>query len=228
MLIMSWQLTIVCFVTLPLGFSLMGMLIPKMQKYYNLRFKSLGNLSGVVEETYGSSTIIKAFNQEQKVLNTFNKQNEDLYKYSFWSSVASGMFGPIMRFTSYLGTAGVLIVAVALSASNPVHWMALIPSFLIFINQLQGPLANIAQHLDQLQQCGTAGERIFGILNEKEISNNPTKHVDPSKVKGLVEFKNVKSGYTPDKIIIKDLSPLAKPGMKIAIVGPTGAGKQPL
>jgi ATP-binding cassette subfamily B protein len=99
----------------------MGILIPRMQRYYQSRFKALGSLSGIVEEAYGSSTIIKAFNQEDKMLAKFNRENEELYSYSLKASIAGGMFGPIMRFTSYLGTAGILIVGVILATSDPIH-----------------------------------------------------------------------------------------------------------
>lgn len=212
-----------------IGFSLMIFIMTKSQKYFMMQQATLGKMNGYVEEMYGAHTIIKAYNAEGETKDVFDNINENLYNSAWKSQFISGIMNPIMGFIGNFGYVVVSVVGAIMVAQGKIEF-GIIVSFMIYIRQFTNPLTTIAQAATSLQSTAAAAERVFEFLDEKELEDESykTESIDHKNVKGNIEFNNVSFGYTKDKTLIKDFSAKVKQGEKIAIVGPTGAGKTTL
>lgn len=220
----SWQMTLISLVILPVAGLLVKFIVGKSQKYFNKQQEYLGHVNGQVEEIYGGLTVVKAFNAENKVTNTFDKANDELYHSAWRAQFLSGLMHPVMNFISNIGYVGVAVAGGYLAINGTIT-VGNIQSFIQYNKQFTQPINQIAQISSMLQSMVAAAERVFEFLEEPEEVNTAKGNIDTSKLKGNVEFDHVKFGYNPDKIIVKDFSAKVKEGQKIAIVGPTGAGK---
>ncbi len=223
MLTISWQLTIVAVLSLPLSAFIMSRIIKISQKHFKAQRKTLGELNGHIEESYSGQQIIKAFNAEEKSVETFEKSNESLYTSTWKSQFISGLMFPIMNFVGNLSYVAISVFGGILAVAGTIL-IGDIAAMLQYVRTFSQPLGQIAQSMTQAQSALAASERVFEFLNEEEmLVEAGTTHID--KVKGNVEFKHVKFGYSPDKEIIHNLNVKIEAGQKVAIVGPTGAGK---
>ena len=222
----NWIMALTAIVATIFGFAMMGIILKKSQKYFIQRQIELGNLNGHIEEIYSGHNVVKAYNGDKQALKEFNKLNDKLYECNRKSQFLSGLMHPIMGFVGNFGYVAVCIVG-ALLTMNDVISFGVIVAFMVYIRQFTNPLSQIAQAMTNLQSVAAASERVFEFLDEKEMNNQDhiSRHLDKSKVKGKIEFEKVKFGYDSNRTIIKDFNAIAKPGQKIAIVGPTGAGK---
>ena len=226
MLIISWQLAIVALLILPLSMIGIRVIMKRSQKYFRRQQKTLGMLNGHIEEAYTGQQILKAYQAEAEFLNVFEQHNDDLYKTSWKSQFISGLMQPIMNFFSNLSYLAVAIFGGVLAVEGSLK-IGDIQAMLQYVRRFGQPLSTIAQSLTQVQSALAATERVFEFLNEEEMEKeSETKLI--KDVKGHVEFKHVKFGYDADKTIIHDFSLEVKQGQKVAIVGPTGAGKTTL
>jgi ATP-binding cassette subfamily B protein len=207
-----------------IGFIIMGIIMRKSQKYFFSLQASLGEMNGHIEEIYTNHNIVKVYNGEEAAINDFNKINGKLYNNTWKSQFFSGLISPLMSFIANFGYLAVIVVGGALALSSKIKF-GVIVAFTIYVRLFTQTLSQFGQAAGNLQSTAAASERVFEFLDEEELldESHKTKHLE--EVKGEVEFKNVAFGYNPDKVIIKDLSLKAYPGQKIAIVGPTGAGK---
>lgn len=226
MFVTNWTMAITAILASLIGFALMFLILGKSQKYFNQRQIELGNLNGYIEEIYSGHNVVKAYNGDKEAVSEFKKLNNKLYDCNRKSQFLSGVMQPIMGFVGNLSYVAVCVVG-ALLTMNDVISFGVIVAFMIYVRLFTNPLSQIAQAMTTLQSTAAASERVFEFLDEKEmpLENEKITHLDKSKVKGEIEFKNVKFGYDPGRTIIKNFSAIAKPGQKIAIVGPTGAGK---
>ena len=220
----SWQMTLISLVILPIAGILVKIIVGKSQRYFVKQQEYLGHVNGQVEEIYGGLTVVKAFNAEDKVVNTFDKANDELYHSAWKAQFLSGLMHPVMNFISNIGYVGVAVAGGYLAIRGTIT-VGNIQSFIQYNKQFTQPINQIAQISSTLQSMVAAAERVFEFLEEPEEVVTAKGNIDTSKLKGNVEFNHVKFGYNPDKIIIKDFSAKVKEGQKIAIVGPTGAGK---
>ena len=220
----SWQMTLISLIILPIAALLVKLVVGKSQKYFNKQQEYLGHVNGQVEEIYGGLTVVKAFNAENKVTNNFDKANDELYHSAWRAQFLSGLMHPITNFIANIGYVGVAVAGGYLAINGTIT-VGNIQSFIQYNKQFTQPINQIAQISNLLQAMVAAAERVFEFLEEPEEIDTAKGNIDTSKLKGNVEFKHVKFGYNPDKIIIKDFSAKVKEGQKIAIVGPTGAGK---
>lgn len=226
MFITNWIMAIASILASIIGFGFMGIILSKSQKYFVERQERLGNLNGYIEEIYSGHNIITSYNGIKETNQKFDELNSKLFTCSRKSQFLSGIMPPLMGFVGNLGYVAVCVVGAILTMNNTISF-GVIVAFMIYVRMFTNPLSQIAQSFTNLQSTAAAGERVFEFLNEEEMSSekNNIKHLDKSKVKGKIEFKNVKFGYDKNRTIIKDFSAKALPGQKIAIVGPTGAGK---
>ena len=229
MFITNWVMTLTAILSTIIGFMLMFFLLSKSQKYFAESQKVLGELNGYIEEMYSGHSIVKVYNGTEETINEFNDLNRRLYKAKRNSIFLSGLMQPIMGFIGNFGYVAVCIVGALLVINGNITF-GVIVAFMIYIRMFTNPLSQIAQSMTNLQTTAAAAERVFEFLDGKEMpeQENIKKHLHRHKVKGEIEFKNVKFGYKKDRLIIKDFSAKASPGQKIAIVGPTGAGKTTL
>ena len=208
-----------------IGFIIMGLILKNSQKYFNEQQKQLGELNGHIEEVYGGHNIIKVYNAMDLEEKKFDEINEKLYKSNRKSQFLSGLMPPIMSFIGNFGYVAVCVVGALLVIDNKISF-GVIVAFMIYIRLFTNPLTQIAQAMTSLQSTGAASYRVFTFLEEEEMSEEKdAKVLKKEDAKGNIEFKNIEFGYDVDKIIIKNFSLKAKEGNKIAIVGPTGAGK---
>ena len=226
MFITNWVMTLTAILSTIIGFAFMFLLLSKSQKYFEESQKVLGELNGYIEEMYSAHNIIKVYNGTKETVDEFNNINERLFKAKRNSIFLSGLMRPIMDFVGNLGYVAVCIVGAILVINGHITF-GVIVAFMIYIRLFTNPLSQIAQSMTNLQTTVAASERVFEFLDEKEMPKEDkiNKHLHRHKVKGEIEFKNVKFGYDKNKEIIKNFSAKALPGQKIAIVGPTGAGK---
>lgn len=226
MFITNWIMAITAILSSIIGFILMFTILSKSQKYFIQRQKELGEMNGYIEEMYSGHNVVKVYNGTKEAFKVFDELNAKLYTANRKSQFLSGMMHPIMGFVGNFGYVMVCIVG-ALLTMNDVISFGVIVAFMIYVRMFTNPLNQIAQAMSSLQSTAAASERVFEFLDETEMSSQEeiSKRLDRSKVKGEIEFKNVKFGYDPGRIIIKDFNVKVKPGQKIAIVGPTGAGK---
>lgn len=223
MFLNSVTLTITTIISSLVGFILMAVLMKKSQSYFKDQQKNLGEINGQIEEVYTGHEVIKVYNAGSRIIDEFENTNDKLYESAWKSQFLSGLMMPIMQFSGNFSYVMVCIVGGALAIEGKISF-GVIVAFMIYVRLFTQPLSQIAQGFNTLQRAAAAGERVFEFLNEKEEEKEkPKNHI--SKAKGEVEFKNVKFGYKKDRTIINDFSVKVNPGEKIAIVGPTGAGK---
>lgn len=224
MLSISFKMTLVALVILPISMIFISTIVRKSQKYFKSQQEYLGHVNGQVEELYGGHSVVKVFNGEEKAIKEFDKANGTLYESAWKSQFLSGMMMPIMQFVGNLGYVGIAILGGYL-AINKTIGVGDIQAFIQYVRNFTQPISQVAQVANMLQSTAAASERVFEFLDEEEedqVVENPV-HIDG--LEGSVEFKNVHFGYNPNKIIINDFTAKVKPGQKVAIVGPTGAGK---
>ena len=226
MFVTNYIMAITAIVASLLGFVLMFIILGKSQKYFSARQVELGKINGYIEEVYSGLNVVKTCNGKEESDKEFDKLNQKLYTCNRKSQFLSGLMPPIMSFIGNFGYVAVCIVG-ALLVSKDMITFGVIVAFIVYVRLFTNPLSQIAQAMTSIQTTLAASERVFEFLDEEEMPDESslTKKLDKKKVKGKIEFQNVKFGYDKDKIIIKDFSATAKPGQKIAIVGPTGAGK---
>ena len=219
----SGILTITTILSSLVGFVFITIIMKKSQKYFKEQQQNLGDINGQIEEVYTGHNVIKAYNAGARAVNEFEQTNTKLYTSAWKSQFLSGLMMPIMQFAGNFSYVMVCIVGGALAINGKISF-GVIVAFMIYVRLFTNPLSDIAQSFNTLQRAAAAGERVFEFLNEDELEE---EHVTEKleKAKGEVEFKDVRFGYDPEKIIIKDFSVKVNPGEKIAIVGPTGAGK---
>ena len=209
-----------------IGFVLMFIILGKSQKYFTRRQTELGNLNGYIEEIYSGLNVVKTCNAKEETTLEFDKLNDKLYDCNRKSQFLSGLMQPIMSFIGNFSYVAVCVVGALLVSKDMISFGTIV-AFIMYVRLFTNPLSQIAQAMTSLQTTAAASERIFGLLEDEEMSSedNITKKLDKNKVKGNIEFKNVKFGYDDDKVIINDFTAKVKAGQKVAIVGPTGAGK---
>ena len=222
----NWIMAVTAIVSSLLGFLLMFIILNKSQKYFNQKQVELGKLNGHIEEIYSGHNIVRTYNGTKTASKEFDEYNKNLCICNKKSQFLSGLMQPIMGFIGNFGYVAVCIVG-ALLTMNSIISFGVIVAFMIYVRLFTNPLSQIAQAMTGLQSTAAAGERVFEFLDEEEMSNQKLlkKKLNKKNVKGKIEFKDVKFGYNSDRLIIKDFNAKAKSGEKIAIVGPTGAGK---
>ena len=226
MFVTNYIMAITAIVSSLIGFILMFIILNKSQRYFTARQRELGKLNGYIEEIYSGLNVVRSCNAKDETINEFDKLNDKLYDCNRKSQFLSGLMQPIMGFIGNFSYVAVCIVG-ALLVSKSVISFGVIVAFIMYVRLFTNPLSQIAQAMTSMQSTAAASERVFGLLEEVEMDSEDdiTKKLDKHKVKGNIEFKNVKFGYDKDKIIINDFTAKVKAGEKIAIVGPTGAGK---
>ena len=224
MLSISPLMTVVALLILPVSMLLISTIVKKSQKHFKNQQEYLGHVNGQVEEVYGGHSIVRAFNKEDDVIREFTETNEILYQSAWKSQFFSGMMMPIMQFIGNLGYVAVAILGGYLAIKDAIE-VGDIQSFIQYVRSFTQPITQVAQVANMLQSTAAASERVFEFLEEEEEDQFAEHPVSVEGLKGDVEFKHVHFGYNEDRIIINDFSAKVKEGQKIAIVGPTGAGK---
>nr|WP_330421503.1 ABC transporter ATP-binding protein [Anaerobutyricum hallii] len=224
MLTISPLMTLIAFIILPVSAILMSTVVKFSQKYFRTQQEYLGHINGQVEESYGGHLVIKAFNKEKDMVKTFDETNGVLYESAWKSQFLSGLMQPIMAFVGNLGYAGVAISGGLLAIRGTIG-VGDIQAFIQYVKNFTQPIQQIAQVINQVQSMTAASERVFEFLEEEEEDQEHEGAVSVENVTGEVKFFHVNFGYNPNQTIINDFSVDVKPGQKIAIVGPTGAGK---
>jgi ATP-binding cassette subfamily B protein len=220
----NWMMTLVALVMIPLSMGVVGLIIGQSQKYFKQQQDYLGHVNGHVEEMYGGHIVMKAFNGEEESIQKFDGSNNKLYDAAWKSQFLSGLMMPIMTFIGNLGYVAVAILGGYLAIKGTIT-IGDIQAFIQYVRSFIQPITQLANISNVLQQTAAAAERVFEFLEEDEEVEESAQPIKLENVEGHVEFKDVHFGYSPDKIIINDFSAEAEPGHKIAIVGPTGAGK---
>jgi ATP-binding cassette subfamily B protein len=224
MLTISWQMTLVAIIMLPLSFGIISVVVGKSQKYFLDQQNKLGEINGHIEEMFSGHTVMKVFNGKERSISKFKEINTNLYDSAWKSQFLSGLMMPIMRIVGNLGFVAVTVVGGFLATKGLVN-IGDIQAFIQYLNSFTQPLAQTASIANVLQSTAAAAERVFDFLGEEVQSADVTNPLKISPVKGAVEFNNVSFSYDPGKVIINNFSTSVKPGSRIAIVGPTGAGK---
>lgn len=224
MIILSWQMTLVAIVILPLGFLLARFIIQKSQKHFFNQQALLGKINGHVEEMFSGHIIVKAFNGEHRSISIFRRINNELYDSAWKSQFFSGLLHPIMNFLENSGFVAVSVLGGWLAIQGKMS-IGSIQAFIHYMNQFTRPITQTASIANVFQSTAAAAERVFEFLEEEEEAPDNPNPVILKEVNGTIDFDHVFFGYTPDRVIIKDFNASIKPGQKIAIVGPTGAGK---
>lgn len=224
MLSISWKMTLISLIILPIAGILVKFIVSKSQKYFRAQQDYLGHVNGQVEEVYGGLNIVKVFNAEDKVNKEFEKANDTLYHSGWKSQFLSGLIHPVMNFIGNIGYVGVAVAGGYLAINGTIT-VGNIQSFIQYNRQFVQPINQIAQISSMLQSMAAAAERIFEFLEQEEELDTAKGKIDTSKIEGNIEFNDVKFGYDENKTIINDFNCKVKSGQKIAIVGPTGAGK---
>ena len=224
MLSISPLMTVIAILILPLSMGLIGMIVKRSQRYFKEQQEYLGYVNGQVEEVYGGHNIVKAFNKEDDVIDEFDRDNDRLYRSAWKSQFLSGMMMPIMQFVGNLGYVAVVILGGYLAIKKTIE-VGDIQSFIQYVRNFTQPIQQVAQVANMLQSTAAASERVFEFLEEPEEEAAPENPVVLKNPEGAVEFEHVHFGYNPEHTIILDFSVKVEPGQKIAIVGPTGAGK---
>lgn len=224
MLTISPLMTLIAVILVPISIFLISFVMKRSQRYFKMQQEYLGKINGQVEETFGGHLVIKAFNKEDDVTEKFNETNNILYKSSWKSQFFSGLMQPVMMFVGNLGYVGIAISGGFLAINGTIG-IGDIQAFIQYVKNLTQPIQQAAQVINQIQSMAAAAERVFEFLEEDEEEQTCKNPASVANIKGEVEFKNVHFGYNPDQIIINDFSAKVKSGQKIAIVGPTGAGK---
>ena len=224
MLVISPLMTLIALCILPLSIIIVSIVVKHSQPYFKKQQAYIGEVNGHVEEMYGGHLVVTAFNGQKDSIDKFNDINDRLYEASWKSQFLSGMTMPLMNFVGNLGYVGICILGGFLSLKGSIT-VGDIQAFIQYVRSFTQPIQQIANISNVLQQTAAAAERVFEFLEEEEEVPDPEDALSPELIKGEVSFAHVKFGYTPDKTIINDFSAVIKPGCKVAIVGPTGAGK---
>ena len=224
MLSISWIMTLAALVIIPLSMFAVRKVVGRSQKYFKKQQRFLGHVNGLVEENYGGHQIVRVFNKEEEVTEEFNKLNDELYDSAWRSQFLSGMMQPLMAFIGNLGYVMVSILGGWLAIRKTIE-VGDIQSFIQYVRNFTQPINQLAQIANQLQSTAAAAERVFEFLDEEEEDQTVINPADVNDIKGNIEFEHVNFGYKENKTIIHDFSVNVKKGQKIAIVGPTGAGK---
>ncbi len=224
MLTINVTMTLIALLVIPLSALVMGLLIKVSQKHFAAQQKYLGIIDGQVEETFSGHLVVKAFNREAEVTKEFAESNKKLYESAWKSQFLSGMMRPLMRIVSNLGYAAVVVTGGIFCVKGAIG-VGDIQAFVQYVKNIGQPIQDIAQIMNQVQSMAAAAERVFEFLNETEETDAPGADEEMGEIKGAVEFRHVRFGYKKDHPVIKDFSAKVESGQKIAIVGPTGAGK---
>ena len=224
MLSISWQMTLAALLILPLSGILMGLVVRKSQKYFVGQQRYMGELNGQVEEMYAGHVVVKAFGAQESAERAFASVNEKLYRSAWKSQFLSGLMQPITTFVGNLGYVAAVVLGSGYAAAGVIS-VGDIQSFIQYVRSFNQPVSQIAQIFNILQSAMAAAERVFEFLDEAEEEPAPAHPAPTAGIRGEVTFDHVRFGYTPEKVIIHDFSAHILPGQKIAIVGPTGAGK---
>ena len=226
MLTISPTMTLIAILILPVSMALVLLVVRFSQKYFRAQQKVLGSVNGQVEEVYSGHNVVKAFNREDAVLNDFDEANNRLFESAWKSQFLSGLMQPIMTFVGNMGYVAVAVSG-SIFAARGIITIGDIQAFIQYVRNFTQPIQQLAQVSNMLQSMAAASERVFEFLGEPEEEQNadPARRADPACIDGQVTFDHVKFGYTPEKTVIRDFSCDVKPGQKVAIVGPTGAGK---
>ena len=224
MLSISVTMTLVSLIVIPLSLVMIMLVVKKSQKHFRAQQEYLGHTNGHIEEMYSGHNIMKAFNGEEKAIEEFDKLSDTLYNSAWKSQFLSGMMMPIMTFIGNLGYVIVAIMGGFLAIRNKIQ-VGDILAFIQYVRSFMQPIAQTAQIANVMQQTAAAAERVFEFLEEEEVVEDVKDPISIEGIEGAVEFEHVRFGYNEDKIIINDFSINIKPGQKVAIVGPTGAGK---
>ena len=227
MFVTNWVMTLSAIAATLLGFLLITLITSRSQKYFVARQQELGEINGHIEEAYSGHTVLRVYNAEKQFSETFETLNEKLYNASWKSQFLSGLMMPVMNFVGNLGYVTVCVVG-ALLALNGNITFGVIVAFIVYVRLFTSPLSQIAQALTSLQSASAAAGRVFEFLEAEEMEDESGKTKTLLNPTGQVTFSHVKFGYTPERMIIKDFNLEVKPGQKVAIVGPTGAGKTTL
>ncbi len=227
MLSINVQMTLISLLILPISAFIVKKIVGKSQKYFTAQQEILGKVNGQVEEIYGGQSIVKAFNREDEVLKEFKEKNEKLYTVGWKSQFMGGFMYPVMNFIGNLGYVAVAIIGGYFTIQGKIQ-VGDIQSFIQYNKQFTRPIGEIAQIMTQIQTMIAAVERVLGFLDEEEEKDVTTNPTDVESLKGNIKFEHVKFGYNEDKVVINDFNAEVKDGQKIAIVGPTGAGKTTL
>lgn len=227
MLSINVQMTLISLLILPISAFIVKKIVSKSQKYFTAQQEILGKVNGQVEEIYGGQSIVKAFNREDEVLKEFKEKNEKLYTVGWKSQFMGGFMYPVMNFIGNLGYVAVAIIGGYFTIQGKIQ-VGDIQSFIQYNKQFTRPIGEIAQIMTQIQTMIAAVERVLGFLDEEEEKDVTTNPTDVESLKGNIKFEHVKFGYNEDKVVINDFNAEVKDGQKIAIVGPTGAGKTTL
>ena len=226
MLSISPKMTLIALLILPVSLALVLLVVKFSQKYFKAQQATLGVVNGQVEEIYSGHNVIKAFNRENAVLADFNAANDKLYESAWKSQFLSGLMQPIMNFVGNLGYVAVAVAGSIFAAAGAIT-IGDIQAFIQYVKNFTQPIQQLAQVSNMLQSMAAASERVFEFLGEEEENQlaDPARRADPAAIDGQVTFDHVRFGYTPEKTVIHDFSCKVRPGQKVAIVGPTGAGK---
>lgn len=227
MLITNVIMTVTAIASSLIGLILMMVIMSKSQKHFNIQQQAIGDINGQVEEIFTGHTVVKAYNNESEVKGAFNKMNDTLKTSAFKAQSFSGLMMPIMSFIGNFGYVAVCIVGAILAIKGKISF-GVIVAFMLYVRYFTQPLSQIAQATQSLQSAAAAGERVFEFLDAEEMPDEKCKSDVLASVQGDVSFQNVKFGYDSENTIIKDFTATVKAGQKIAIVGPTGAGKTTL
>ena len=220
----SWQMSLVALLILPISMLFIMVVIKYSQKYFRQQQDYLGHVNGHIEEMYGAHTIVKAYNGEARSVAQFNELNDSLYNSAWRSQFLSGLMMPIMSFISNIGYVLITILGGFYAAQGTIT-IGDIQAFIQYVRSFNQPIQSISQISNTMQMTMAAAERVFAFLEEQEETPDPVDALSTENLKGEVWFAHVNFGYTPDKTIINDFTAVVKPGQKVAIVGPTGAGK---
>ncbi len=227
MLITNVTMTLAGIAATIIGFVLMMAIISRSQKYFARQQQELGSLNGHIEESYTGHSVVKAYNGVDAAKKSFDGMNARLYDSAWKSQFMSGLMQPLMGFIGNFGYVVVCIVGAVLALNGSISF-GVIVAFMLYIRLFTQPLTQLAQAATSLQSAAAASERVFGFLKEDEMFSESQLTAELSNIEGSIDFEHVRFGYDPDRIIIKDFTAKVKPGQKIAIVGPTGAGKTTL
>ena len=226
MFVTNWIMAITAILSSLFGFAFMMVVLSKSQKYFLARQVELGKLNGHIEEIYSNHNVVKAYNGNYDASKTFDELNDNVFECNRMSQFLSGLMPSMMNFIGNFGYVAVCIVGASLVVNNQISF-GVIVAFMIYVRLFTSPLSQIAQGMTSIQSTAAAAERVFEFIEEEEMEDEShlKRKLNPKKVKGNIEFKHVKFGYDENKIIVKDFNCKVKPGQKVAIVGPTGAGK---
>ncbi|MFT8824657.1 MAG: ABC transporter ATP-binding protein [Liquorilactobacillus mali] len=227
MLSISWEMTLIACITVPLGVLVISLVAPRSQKYFAAQQKSLGLLNDQIEESFSGHTVVKTFNKEESSIKKFKEQNNTYYRSSWKAQFISGLIMPLMNFVSNIGYVFVAVVG-GLKVANGQITLGNIQAFLQYVNQFTQPITQLANLANTIQATVASAERIFQVLDEEEMQDTSVAIADESQNIAKIKFEHVTFGYNNSEILIKDMNLTVKSGEKVAIVGPTGAGKTTL